>query len=1589
MSTNYSSSKMFDEISSSSKISAHTDLASLDIEQLAQLLAQADASKQTEREGLKEISDITSFDPSEKGLSLAQERLWFMDRLSPHNPFYNIPFAFRLKGSINITALQQAWKDTVERHETLRLCIRSSEKGEPLTSYHPINLFTLIEKGDATPFRITQAMRNEAETGFDLERDPLIRGSLFAEADGNYILLFTAHHIIFDGWSIGIFLRDLTHAYKARQFGTCPEWAPLPATYTQYAAWHRQKVRSTEKQQILWWRERLANLPDLEPPTDFPRPAVQSFKGDVLSFSIPQKIMSGIEAIAAEENATPYAVWLTLFALAISRFTAQNDFAIGSSFAGRMHPATEPLVGFFVENLSIRIRINPQASLHNLLQSVRNEALETLEHAELPFQILTDALGRQRDLSRNPIYQAAFTYQNMLSDIPQTEDIMFEPLPVPALSTHMDLELLAWPGEHSMECRLLYSTDLFKPETIHHFSVLFTELARYAAANPQSLEVPVTRFGLDTAPSIARGSIRAHSFTAPWKMFDGLCTTVPSATAVIAVPKPGTHGEERRFSRFELLQMAEHLASHMAYRGVGPGSVVLLCQEQGVELLASMLAVWRLGATWTTLAVRHPASFANWIVTDSKAACILTEPDIWKGDSTLTLHVSHLLTLPALPLGSPHSPQPNDTACILYTSGSSGRPKGVLLSHAALSNRLHWMWEQFPWGENEICCQKTSPVFVDFLWEAFGPLLCGIPLVTIPGGGAADIPWLLEILERYKVTRLVLVPSLLAEMHRLPSKLTGRLTTLRILTASGEPLPPDLAAATIKNLPSIRLLNFYGSTEVMGDATFYEVTKEEIGSVPIGEPIHNTVVAILDEQGSVLPRGAVGKLYVAGICLASGYYGAAKNLDSAWLNESHHAGMSDAVYKELVTLGGQQVWFCTGDLARIDEFGIIHYCGRGDRQVKIRGVRIEPEEIQTVLEAHPLVHEARVLAVTARSGKESEPAHSEPRLVAYVVPDIVKKTAEKTTDSRERCLEQWKTLYDSMYSSVRRDGDILNNFLIWESSYTGQHIPSEEMREWLSESLASIHALSPKSVLEIGCGQGFLLMDLVRTCERYVGLDISSQALACLEDILHSKTSSNIKAQLTLVQGEATALSHLQKVGELPFDTAIFNSVVQYFPDYTYCIEAINQAIQRTEVGGKIYIGDIRNFSGLDLFHIAVQLHRNPDDITAQNLLDMANARKRMESELLLSPAFWHALPSLIPRISYVETRPKRGHSNNELTEFRYEVVLYCDHHPFRPFVGTTLSWGNHGSSSRSELIAALANFAPAAFNSGEALGISGIPHARLALYQSVRQLAEESCLAGTKQTLGELRHQAQKFVDASEVIHGLTPEDLHELATKQGLEVALTFDLRDGISFNALFYAPGNNIPSIDVPWPAPHEGTSLPSACLANAPAASRDETSLRSDLRDYLADHLPQTMLPDVILTVPEWPRTPSGKIDWKRLPSPNTRLFSSTSGMQLPSTPEESRIADIWKLVIGIDEVSVHDNFFEIGGTSLLLTQVHQMIQHTLHRTFPLSVLFQFPTIHTLVAWLTTPKTTKEETIPADARIERLERRRSIRSGRKRN
>lgn len=963
------------------------NLRTLSLEELAALAASIYPQKQAAAEkGPAEPHDAPPWEmipenEGANGLSLAQERLWFMDRLSPENPFYNIPFDLEITGSLNHRAFRQAWLAVIARHECLTSVFPATPDGTPELKHIDAEQCALrmadIRASDRAQRQKTlrEAMKKEAATGFSLASGPLARGTLYQLEDTSHTLLYTFHHIIFDGWSLAVFLDELFAVYEGICTGNVPD-LPKPPSYARFAQWQRAGMDGPHaRQERDWWKKHLDDLPSLEVRPDFPRPDVQSFKGHTLSFSVPHKVSSAIDALAHRHGATPFMAWLAIYALILGRMSGQSSFAVGSSISGREHPLTERMVGFFLNNLVVRTDINSDANFISHLRNIRQSVLLSLEHAGLPFQFIADGLGQNLDISRNPVYQAALTYQNAPMPRNLPAGLELRSIFVPSNSTHLDMELLVEPGTKGHTLYLTYATDIFSLQTAKAACRALSVMAEKLASDPAPplrvlLRDPeIFSFPFSGHESVISGPEKPHAFRDVWSRFMGCVHTRFESVALKIRPPRHADAPEQDITYARLAAMVDGAARLLSGQGLGPGKIVALMPASSLDLIVVMLAVWRTGAAWVPLDPDYPPARNRDILLSSGASILVAAPEHLEALCRSGLPDGAVRLLPAplrLDYAAQLPPPPpacttsaEDLACILHTSGSTGVPKGIELTHGAMAHRWEWMWRRLPWQDGDLAYLKTSPLFVDFLWEVFGALLAGTPLLITDRAPTRNVPAMVEEMERHGVTQIVLVPSLLSAMTRVPGGIAGRLPGLKTILSSGEPLAPELAVSVVRAIPGILIVNLYGSTEVM-DATYFCISgdnAEDVAAmkdVPLGVPIDGTSVALMDDFSLPVAAGSTGVIHIAGPSLARGYR-----------TPDHNRA-----FLRLDGEDGQRRWFRIGDLGRIDENGNLHYLGRRDQQIKIRGVRIEADAVRDAMQAYVGVQEAVVGIWSDRFGHQ-------------------------------------------------------------------------------------------------------------------------------------------------------------------------------------------------------------------------------------------------------------------------------------------------------------------------------------------------------------------------------------------------------------------------------------------------------------------------------------------------------------------------------------------------------------------------------------------------------------------------------------------
>jgi amino acid adenylation domain-containing protein len=904
-------------------------------------------------------------------LSHAQRRLWLLDQLDPGAPAYNLSSVLRLRGELEVEALRQSLGLVLQRHAPLRTVFGNIE-GEPvqaIKSEVPVELPVVDVSSVPSECRQDRALELAAEEGarpFHLETGPVIRFKLFRLDEQEHILVTTMHHIVTDGWSLQIFFRDLATFYDALIVGKQPDLPPLPVQYGDYVlAEHERLSGGALERGLQFWKETLKDAPPvLDLPADRPRPALQTHKGQTVFFTLDAELEAGVKQMCRQRGVTLFMVLLAAFDALLWRYTGASDIVVGSASAGRTELELEPLIGLFVNTVVLRAKVADDPTFLELLQRVRLGTLDTLAYQDIPFEALVQELHPARSMDNTPVFQVMFIVQNLPGGKLSLAGLELQTLEFDSGIAKFDLTLEVFDGE-ALFCRLEYNSDIFDRPRIERLKEHFEILLRSCLQNPErrisELELLSAR-ERNTLLHDWSGPQDSYPNTATLhSLFEAQADRTPDATAL--------SGAGGRLTFAQLESASNRVAHYLADLGAKPGDRIGVCMERSAQTVIAALGVLKTGAAYVPIDPHYPEDRVQFMVRDCGARILITQQAVadrigkFSADLVVLDRDSQALSgfssaRPSVPLDS------NQTAYVMYTSGSTGTPKGVMGTHKATVNRFTWMYRKYPFEPGEMCAQKTSLSFIDSIWETFGPLGAGVTLHILSDEQAKDTELLIRALAAARISRLVIVPSLLRSILDISSDPASDLSSLRFIFSSGEPLPLELFERCRRELPSVRLVNLYGSSEVAGDVTYFDSKEgQALGSVPIGRPISNTQVYIVDQRLKLVPLGVPGELLVAGDCVSRGYLNREDLTAERFIADPFRNGDGRA--------------FRTGDLARYREDGEIEYLGRSDRQVKVRGIRIEPEEIEFVLSQYPAVQQSVVVV-------RGEPGHE--RLVAFVVP---------------------------------------------------------------------------------------------------------------------------------------------------------------------------------------------------------------------------------------------------------------------------------------------------------------------------------------------------------------------------------------------------------------------------------------------------------------------------------------------------------------------------------------------------------------------------------------------------------------------------
>ncbi len=1417
-------------------------------------------------------------------LSFAQQRLWFLDQLAPGNPTYNLPTTIRFDLALDVGALNRSLNTIVARHESLRTTFVAVD-GRPMQIVVPalelevpvVDLRSLRGRDrEAEAVRLTA---DEARRPFDLATGPLVRAGLVQLGDVEWLFLLTMHHIVSDGWSLGVFAQELDVCYRALAVGREPELPDLPVQYADFAWWQREWLNGDIlAAQLDYWGTLLTDVPVLALPTDRPRPTAQSFRGAGLPVQVPATLTHALRGLAQKEGCTLFMVLLAAFQALLGRTAGQNDVVVGVPIANRTRPELERLIGFFVNSLVLRTDTRGDPTFVELLGRVREVALSAYAHQDLPFEMLVDELQPERDPSRNPLFQVTFQLFSAPGGALPLEASVVN-ANVPRATAKFDLYLEIVETTDGLHGAFEYSTDLFDAATIERLSGHYLTLLAAVAAEPDSrlseLEVltPAERRQVvlgwnDTTRPYPRDATVAELFTEQ-------AARRPDAVAVVS--------DRGTLTYAELDARSNRLAHYLVAHGAQAEGLVGICMPRSADLVVAILAVLKTGAAYVPLDPDYPAERLAFMLRDTAApllvavsAALESVPEYTGTIVCVDRDADAVASFPPDPMASGGNAE--SLAYVMYTSGSTGEPKGVMVPNRGIV-RLVVGSEYVRFAADEVFLQLAPISFDASTFEIWGALLHGARLVVFPRH-KPSLEELGRALRDHGVTTLWLTAGLFDQMV---DDHMDDLRGVRQLLAGGDVLSPGRVRRVLRELPECRMVNGYGPTEGTTFTCCHTVDdpSETLTAVPIGRPIANTRVYLLDHERRPVDVGTAGELYIGGDGLARGYLNRAHLTAERFVPDPFSADPAARLYR-------------TGDLARYRRDGVIEFIGRSDDQVKLRGFRVEPGEVATVLESHPSVREAVVVV--------REDIIGDRRLVAYVVPTIMGGDGMSAVQ-----VDHWRALYDETYDEGEVPVDQTFDITGWKSSYTGAPIPADEMREWRDSTAERVLATRPHRVLEVGCGTGLLLFAVAPSTEAYIGVDFSDAVIARL-------TSAVAETDLDQVRLAVARADETHELGTAIVDTVVLNSVVQYFPNVEYLVSVLEAAVAATSTGGSVFVGDVRNLAVLDAFHADVLATREAELSHDQQRAAVARA-VAAEEELIIDPAFFHAFAAHLPRVTSVAVAPKRGRRANELVRFRYDVTLGLDRPPASAVA--PVDWVDVGD---------LKGLARDLATDRDVHAFARIPDARIT--PAPARLASDHDLLATP---------------------GVDPEDLWALGERLGYRVELELCHDAPGHFDAIFRRRGagrDESPPAFAAAPLP----SAPWSAYANRPLEAALARALVPGLRQLAQRRLPDYMVPSAFVLLDALPLSPNGKVDRRALPGPSSVRLPIEAAFVAPRTPTEAGLAELWADVLGLDAIGVEDDFFaDLGGHSLLGTQLVSRIRDAFRVELPLRRLFDAPTI----------------------------------------
>ncbi|MGH4025986.1 MAG: amino acid adenylation domain-containing protein [Pseudonocardiaceae bacterium] len=1419
-------------------------------------------------------------------LSPLQEGLYFHSVFDRSSVAYTAQFALDLGHRMDAERMRVACLTFMARNPTLRAGFTNDGLREPV-QFIAAGLEAPLTEIDLTALpvqereaRAEQLMAEDRATPFEVTRPPLWRLTMLHLGESHTRLVVNRQFLLWDGGSGQLVVGQLLDLYE--RGGDDSDLPAVRGSYHDYLVWITE--RDTEAAKAAW-RHALSGL---EEPT-LAAPSVRGAEPVApgrCSVELPEPASAALRAAAQRHGVTLNTVLNTALALVLSSAVGRDDIVFGSTVAGRPPevPGLDEVIGLFLNTVPVRVTLNPAETVLDLFRRVQSGRADLMEHEHLSLSAIQHTSGHAQ------LFDVLYVLQNFIDEA-STERMYAAHGILGETSldhTHYPLTFVVFPGTR-ISVRLEYRTDVLGENEaesllsrfVRLLDLLVEDVSRVVGAVPvlsAAERAAITADWSGAADPVGRDTVA--------DLLGAQAGATPDEVALVFGTEQLSYGElDRRVNQ---------LARLLLGRGAGPERVVALALPRSLDMVVALFAVLRTGAAYLPLELDHPPQRLVGILSDAAPVVLVSGTAIagdlaGSGVPTVLLDEpavrAELTALRADPLDDDElglfagnrDGRLEHPAYVIYTSGSTGRPKGVLTPYRGLTNmQINHRREIFgpavaAAGGRRLRIAHTVSFAFDMSWEELLWLIEGHEVHVCDEELRRDADALVAYCDAHRIDVINVTPTYAHHLFEAGLLDTAGGGHRPVLVMLGGEAVSDAVWNRLCDTEDTIGYNLYGPTEytinTLGGGTLDSSTPT------VGRPICNTHARGLDARLGPAPRGVPGELYIAGIGLARGY------LDQPALT-------AERFVADPYGPPGSRM-YRTGDLVRSRPDQMLDFLGRTDTQVKIRGYRVELGEIESALTAYPGVTQAAVIADHAQPSRAG-------RLVGYVVGAPV-DPAERDRVEREQ-IGEWQQIYDTGYTQL--DAALTENFAGWDSSYDGTPIPPEHMREWRDSAVERIRGLGPRRVLEIGVGSGLLLSRLAPDCDCYWGTDFSAPVIDRLRVDLAHGAAAGWQVEL------ACQPAHV--VDGLPvgfFDTVVVNSVVQYFPGVDYLTDVLRKAMSLVRPGGAVFIGDVRNLRLARCFHTGVQLARAGTEAGTDALRRAVERNVRLERELMIDPEYFAQLPEHLPGVDGVDIRLKRGWSHNELTRHRYDVILHKAPAEAVPLADAPrLAWGDQVPD-----VEALAEFLTRRRHSR--LRMCGIPNPRLTAEATALRVLDSG---------GEIAD----IPPEPNHLGGVEPETMHELGRRLGYQVLTTWSDAAEDSYDAVFLAvQKTGVRALT----GGYAGGGRPRALAecANDPIAARQDDAFGSQLREHLTERLPDYMVPAALMVVDQLPLTVNGKLDVKALPVPD---LTPSAPSRAPQSPKEQLLCALFAEVLGLDQVGVDDDFFTLGGDSIISIQL---------------------------------------------------------------